>query len=515
MGFNACILIFLIVNKCLAVRFDMESAEKTGVPLTVSQRAEQFVKMKEQLPLETTRRLTEAFIRFLTSPETSTKDRKEVFLTLKSTLDPASMRMAVNSFNLDIKNLQLSIDERIAVFNLMRLFVQKRELIDVLNLFVGEIASEKYELEKRCSLYKSLKEFLSVDMCVAIAKSFLIEVQKEDSNSAQCRELFLVSKPYLTHDSLMEFVKAFVKHLVNRNVAADERRLVYQLIKSYFSSEVPFPLEGFIYDIKMPGATHHDRKEAFTIIKPYLNTSQCKEMATYFKVDFVAHDLPPQKRVLLFSLIKTYLIGETLDAAITALLRDLELHELSVEERLELLSNLRRYLTPVQLNFAIRTFIIDITSPVTRLTRCIDAFKLLESHLSKKEMIQLAKPMLEKMHIRLLTTEERKEGLMAIEQYLVKNKQKEDVNEALMLGVLDIKSDLKSRVRLYIDLKKALTKEQREKAITSLFKAHKDPEIPRKQREQFLRVFETDIPKSLLLELDPPKPVRKSENDED
>ena len=212
--------------------------------------------------------------------------------------------------------------------------------------------------------------------------------------------------------------------------------------------------------------------------------------------------------MLLFSLIKTYLVGETLEIAINALLRDLDVHELTVEERLELLSNVRKYLTPVQLNFAIRTFISDITSPVTKLTRCIDAFKLLETHLPLKELIQLAIPMLEKMHIRLLTTAERREGLATIEEYLIKNKQKEDVNEALMLGVLDNKSDLKVRVRLYMELKKVLTKEQREKAITSLFKAHKNPDIPRKQREQFFKIFEADIPKSLFLEPDN-EPVRK------
>lgn len=491
---------------------DAEKAGKTDVPLTIGQRAERFIEMKEQLPLETSKRLTEGFLKFLTSPETSSKDRKEVFLILRSNLDPASMRLAVGSFNLDIQNLKLDIDERIEVFNLMRLFVPKRELADILNLFVSEIASEKYAIEKRCDLYRVLKEYLNTEMCVSIAHSFLLEVQKEDSKSAQCRELFVISKPYLTHDLLMEFVKAFVKHLVSEHVTADERRFVYHLMKSYFSALIPLPLDGFIYDIKMPGATHHDRREAFVIIKPHLDQNQCKEMASYFKVDFAAHDLHPQKRMLLFSLIKTYLVGETLEIAINALLRDLDLHELSVEERLELLSNVRRYLTPVQLNFAIRTFIIDITSPVTKLTRCIDTFKLLESHLPHKEMIQLAIPMLEKMHIRLLTTEERKEGLMTIEAYLVKSKQKEDANEALLLGVLDIKSDLKVRVRLYMELKKVLTKEQRDKAMTSLFKAHKDPDIPRKQREQFLKIFEAEIPKHLLLE--PVKePVKKTDED--
>jgi hypothetical protein len=488
----------------------MENVGKPEIPLTISQRAERFIEMKEQLPLETSKRLTGVFVKFLTSPETSSKDRKDVFLILRSNLDPTSMRLAVEAFNLDIQNLKIDIDERIDVFHLMRLFIPKRSLIDVLNLLVNEITSETYTIEKRCELYRNLKEYLTTDMCVLIAHSFLSEVQKEDSKSAQCRELFVICKPYLTHDLLMEFVKAFVKHLVSEHVAADERRFVFHLIKSYFSSEVPFPLEGFIYDIKMPGATHHDRREAFVIIKAHIDQNQCREMANYFKVDFSSHDLHPQKRMLLFSLIKTYLVGETLEIAINALLRDLDVHELTVEERLELLSNVRRYLTPVQLNFAIRTFIIDITSPVTKLTRCIDAFKLLETHLPPKEMIQLAKPMLEKMHIRLLTTEERREGLATIEAYLVKSKQKEDANEALMLGVLDIKSDLKVRVRLYMELKKSLTKEQRDKAITSLYKAHKDPDISRKQREQFLKIFEADIPKHLFLE--PVKePVKKPE----
>lgn len=483
----------------------MENVDKPDAPLTIGQRAKRFIEMKEQLPLETSRRLTDVFIKFITSPETSSKDRKEVFLILRSNLDPTNMRLAVEAFNLDIQNSKIDIDERVAVFHLMRLFVPKRSLIEVLNLLVNEITSETYTIEKRCELYRNLKEYLTTDMCVLIAHSFLSEVQKEDSESVQCRELFAICKPYLTHDLLMEFVKAFVKHLVSERVTAGERRFIYHLIKSYFSSEVPFPLEGFIYDIKTPGATHHDRREAFVIIKPHLDQSKCRELAAYFSIDFSSHDLHPQKRMLLFSLIKTYLVGEALEIAINALLRDLDVHELSVEERLELLSNIRRYLTPAQLNFAIRTFIIDITSPVTKLTRCIDAFRLLESHLPPKEVNQLVKPMLEKMHIRLLTTEERKEGLMAIESYLLKSKQKEDANEALMLGVLDIKSDLKVRVHLYMELKKVLTKEQRERAITSLFNAHQNPDIPQKQRRQFLRIFEADIPKHLFLE-----PAKKS-----
>lgn len=167
---------------------DVEKVEKTDVPLTISQRAERFIEMKEQLPLETSKRLTDVFIKFLTSPETSSHDRKEVFLILRSNLDPANKTLAVEAFNLDIQNLQLDIDERVEVFNLMRLFLPKRALVDVLNLLVLEITSETYPIAKRCDLYRSLKEYLTTDMCVLIAHSFLLEVQKEDSISAQCRE---------------------------------------------------------------------------------------------------------------------------------------------------------------------------------------------------------------------------------------------------------------------------------------------------------------------------------------
>jgi hypothetical protein len=44
---------------------DVEKVEKTDVPLTISQRAERFIEMKEQLPLETSKRLTDVFIKFL------------------------------------------------------------------------------------------------------------------------------------------------------------------------------------------------------------------------------------------------------------------------------------------------------------------------------------------------------------------------------------------------------------------------------------------------------------------
>ena len=84
---------------------DVEKVEKTDVPLTISQRAERFIEMKEQLPLETSKRLTDVFIKFLTSPETSSHDRKEVFLILRSNLDPANKTLAVEAFNLDIQNL--------------------------------------------------------------------------------------------------------------------------------------------------------------------------------------------------------------------------------------------------------------------------------------------------------------------------------------------------------------------------------------------------------------------------
>ncbi|MES2608527.1 MAG: hypothetical protein V4544_07370 [Pseudomonadota bacterium] len=71
--------------------------------------------------------------------------------------------------------------------------------------------------------------------------------------------------------------------------------------------------------------------------------NQCSEMAAYFRVDFTAHDLHNQKRILLFSLIKTYLFGDMSAIAANELLRDLDLHKLTVEEHKKDLAKIEEY----------------------------------------------------------------------------------------------------------------------------------------------------------------------------
>jgi hypothetical protein len=467
--------------------------------LTISQRAEMFVKMKEKLPPEASSRLMELFIKHLNNVNTDSIERKALFCIIKNSLPPANLLAAAESFYLDINNPEIDIQDRVKVFEFMRLYIPKRSSVSMLEILVKEITSDNFSIEKRCDVYQSLKELLNNDMHSAIANSFLVEVQKPSCNSVDCRTLFVLSKSYLTHELLLEFVKVFMKHIANHEVNPRERRDIFHLIKNYISVDLPLPLEGFIYDIQMEGAVHHDRRESFIIIKEHLGKDKCREMMAYFNIDFSSNELPPQKRVLLFSLIKTYLFGESLEIAVDALLRDLEAYVMTVEERLELFSILKKYLNPVKQNRAIRSFIRDVTSPVSKLTRCIDPFKLLQTHLTKNEMKELVKPMLEKMHIRLLSTEDRKEGFLAIGEYLDK-KQVVSVYSALMIGVLDIKADLKVRVRLYMELRKYLNSSQKEIAITSLLKAHNNLEIPRKQRIQFLRIFGEEIPKKLLSE---------------
>jgi hypothetical protein len=391
------------------------------------------------------------------------------------------------------------LDQRAHFFILLEHYLGKKSVVEILEFLAAEVASPNYPVEMRFRAFKIIKSHFNNNMNVNVANSFLEEIKNEKNGFEICRELFIIAKPFIGRSDMFLFVEAFRRHLISEEILASDRRIIYTPLRNYFNEQAPLPIEGFVFDIKKQGATHEDRLEAFKIIKDKANAGVVRDLTAYFAKDFTSNELNSSKRVLLFSLLKQYLAADTLEIALKALLRDMDLHDLSVEVRLELLASLRKYLDKNRLDQAIRTFIKDVTSPVTTLIRCVDAFRLLEGYLPPKEFNKdIVNAMIEKMHIRLLSTSERRQGLVLVESHLVHNSQKESVYEALMLGVLDAKSKLKSRVKLYVELKPSLTKGQKERAITSLFEAHNSRDVSRKKREQFIDNFEADIPKHLL-----------------